>query len=77
MLRTEVSIGDIIVVVGMVGTVLYQYFGTVRQVDRIAERVKATDTKVEELRRGRGLIMESWPMGFQRCMGFLNGHFPR
>lgn len=67
MLRTEISIGDLAVIVGLVGTALGNYFTTRNMTER-------TDYKVEELRRGRGLILEHWPPAVQRCFGYFNGN---
>jgi hypothetical protein len=39
------------------------YFGTVA-------RVKEVDWKIEELRRGRGLILRDWPPMVKRCFGY-------
>lgn len=65
--QTHVTIGDVAVLVALAGNVLYFIFG-------VGWRIQNTDFKVEELRRGRGLVMKDWPIGFQRVMGFINGH---
>ena len=63
MLSTSISIGDIAIMVGLVGTAAANYFGVVN-------KIKAVDYKLEELRRGRGLILEHWPHAVRRCFGF-------
>lgn len=76
----NITLGDVIALLGLAGTVAYNYFAIWRRIDRVSNRVelvdtriKTTDEKFEDLRRGRGLIMESWPQAMQRVMGFRNG----
>ena len=65
----QVSLGDIIVVVGFVVGGLANYF-------MLSSKVREVLYKVEELRRGRGLILEHWPYAVQRCFGYRNGVKP-
>lgn len=62
-----ISVGDIAVVVGMAVAATGNYFA-------IANKIKATDWKVEELRRGRGLILDHWPPMVRRCFGYDGQH---
>ena len=64
---TDLSIGDL----AIVGSVLFT--GTANYI-AIMYKVKATDWKVEELRRGRGLILKDWPPRVQACFGWINGN---
>lgn len=61
-----VSLGDIAVIAGLVLAGVGNYFATVGV-------AKSVDYKVEELRRGRGLILRDWPVKVQRCFGYING----
>lgn len=60
---TTVSLGDLIVALISLCTLVGLYY---------AQRfsIAQTDYKVEELRRGRGLILEHWPHMVQRCFGW-------
>lgn len=76
MFQTTVSLGDVVVLLGLAATVLTNYFGVVRRVDRISDRQKATDDKVEELRHGRGLVLgptSDWPPMVRKCFGYGDG----
>lgn len=75
-ISSTISIGDIATVSLLVGTIIYNYYTIVRRVDRISERVNYNEKAIEDLKRGRGLIMESWPVAMQRLMGFRNGPTP-
>jgi hypothetical protein len=55
------------VIGGMVLAATVNYITTV-------QRQKATDWKVEELRRGRGLILRDWPQRVQQCFGYIAGN---
>lgn len=72
-INTTVSIGDIIAIALLIGTIAYNYFAIIRRLDRISDKLKHTDQSFEDLRRGRGLILESWPQAMQKVMGFRNG----
>lgn len=72
-----ISLGDIALIVGLLGTMVWNYFAIIRRQDRLnarhdllSNRVTNLDGKVEELRRGRGLILEHWPATVRRCFGF-------
>lgn len=67
MISPVISIGDIVVGLGFFIGMLANYFA-------MKNAISVLDFKVEELRRGRGLIMREWPALVQRCMGFRNGH---
>lgn len=76
----EISIGDIVALLSFAVTLAYNYFAIWRKIDRVSARQTLIDTRVgnnetrfEDLRRGRGLILESWPQSMQRLMGFRNG----
>ena len=62
-----ISVGDIFVIGGLIVGGAANYFGTVG-------KVKSVDYKVEELRRGRGLILKDWPYPVQRCFNYINGN---
>lgn len=70
MLQTTVSFGDLLVLAGFGVHVMYNYFGVVRRVDRVVLRHEGLEQKFEELRRGRGLILESFPPMVRRCFGY-------
>lgn len=79
-----ISIGDIVLVLGLFGTMAWNYFAVIRRQDRlsarhdlISQRVTNLDNRVEELRRGRGLILEHWPATVRRCFGFDGNGAPR
>ena len=63
MLDPTISVGDVVAIVGMTAAAVGNYFA-------IASKIKATDWKVEELRRGRGLILDHWPPMVRRCFGY-------
>jgi hypothetical protein len=63
MFNTQISLGDIVLFAGFCIGGASSYFGTLN-------KIKATDYKIEELRRGRGLILEHWPHTVQRCFGW-------
>lgn len=65
-LKTEISVGDVAVVVGLAVTAAANYFG-------LQGKIKSVDYKVEELRRGRGLILEHFPPMVKRCFGYIDG----
>lgn len=66
MFQTTVSAGDLIVALVSLCSALAVFF-------TMKSQVIATDYKVEELRRGRGLILEHWPQSVKRCFGYING----
>lgn len=72
-INSNVSVGDIIAILLLVATIAYNYFAIIRRMDRMSDRLKYTEQHFEDLRRGRGLILESWPQAMQRLMGFRNG----
>lgn len=72
-ISTTISVGDVLTLITLIGVVIYNYYAIVRRIDRITERVKHNETSYEDLRRGRGLILENWPQAMQRLMGFRNG----
>ena len=59
-----ISFGDIMVCVGIVAAGAANYFGTIAKINSV-------DYKVEELRRGRGLILKDWPYTIQRCFNYV------
>ena len=65
-IEDHISVGDILILIGFVGTILGNYF-------MLKALVREVNYKVEELRRGRGLILEHWPPSVQRCFGYMNG----
>jgi hypothetical protein len=66
-IEPTISVGDVSVIGGLVLAATVNYITTV-------QRVKATDWKVEELRRGRGLILREWPQKIQQCFGYISGN---
>jgi hypothetical protein len=66
MFQTTVSVGDLIVAAVSLCSALGVFYA-------VKYQVIACDYKVEELRRGRGLILEHWPHTVQRCFGFVRG----
>lgn len=64
--QTTVSLGDLIVALVSLCTLVGLYY--TQRAD-----IRQTDYKVEELRRGRGLILEHWPHMVQRCFGWRGG----
>lgn len=71
--NTNISLGDVLTLLTLVGVIIYNYYAIVRRIDRITERVKHNEDSIEDMRRGRGLILETWPIAMQRLMGFRNG----
>lgn len=67
MLQPTVSMGDLVVAVVAVCSFAANYFVT-------QQRVTALEYKVEELRRGRGIILEHFPPMVRRCFGFMNSN---
>lgn len=79
MLQLTVSVGEIAVILGLIGTVLANYFGVIRRIDLLAERHKNLDKQVDDIRHGRGLILgptSDWPNAVRRCFGYVNGQNP-
>jgi hypothetical protein len=66
-IEPTISVGDLCIFVGMCGAAVGNYFGTVN-------KVKEVKWMVEELRRGRGLILRDWPPMVKRCFGYRNGN---
>lgn len=69
------TIGDIVAIAAMIGTVTFNYFSIVRRVDSIISRHSSLSTSVEDLRRGRGLILgpeSDWPPMVRRCFGYYS-----
>ena len=68
--RSEISIGDIsVIVIGLLSLAGY-FFG-------IKYRLDALSTTVEDVRRGRGLILgpnSDWPAAVRRCFGMTIPH---
>lgn len=65
---TNISIGDLIVVVFSLGSVIYNYAN-------YGARIKNCETDIHDLKRGRGLIMgaqSDWPLAVRRCFGMVN-----
>jgi hypothetical protein len=58
-----ISLGDVILGVCMFVSVIANYFA-------VKYAIRDLDYRVEELRRGRGLILEHWPAPVRRCFGF-------
>jgi hypothetical protein len=65
MISYSVSLGDLIVAGVAVGSVIYNYAVVQKRVDSISYNY-------EELRRGRGIIIEGgdWPDTVRRCFGY-------
>lgn len=72
-LTTNISVGDIAAIMMLAGTIAYNYYAIVRRMDRMSEKIKHNEDAYNDLRRGRGLILENWPQAMQRLMGFRNG----
>lgn len=73
----NVTIGDVCVIGGIVASVAWNYFGIHRKLDALESRQTSTENRVEDLRRGRGLILgetSDWPHAVRRCFGMtVNG----
>ena len=70
---TTISVGDAAVILGLLGSVVYNYFAVVRSVDKLKMKHDALHNDVSDLRRGRGLILggdSDWPDAVRRCFGF-------
>lgn len=72
-INTTVSIGDLIAITLLLSTIAYNYYAIIRRLDRLQDQIKRNADSFEDLRRGRGLILESWPQAMQKVMGFRNG----
>lgn len=65
-LSTQISFGDIFVILGLLGSVIYNYAVysfTLREIRR----------DIDDLKRGRGYIMgptSDWPDLVRRCFGY-------
>lgn len=66
MLQYTISLGDVVVVLVAALSFSANYFLT-------QSRVTALEYKVDELRRGRGLILENFPPMVRRCFGYMSG----
>ena len=65
-LTTTVSIGDIVLALGLVASVILHYAVNTLMIRKIAQ-------DVADLRRGRGLILgpaSDWPPQVKRCFGY-------
>lgn len=72
-LVTTVSIGDIILAVGMVASVVFNYAVN-------SFMIKQLMRDINDIRRGRGLIMgpnSDWPPQVRRCFGYGENVNPR
>ena len=66
----HVTLGDVVVILGIVAAVFANYFGMRARINELAKTV-------DELRRGRGLILgpnSDWPDAVRRCFGFVGRH---
>ena len=68
MISGTITWGDIAVIVGLL-------IGGTANFYAVKGMVSATDYKVEELRRGRGLILEHFPPMVRRCFGYGSSHY--
>jgi hypothetical protein len=59
----HVSLGDLVLFMGFIGGMIVNWF-------TLREKVNRIDYKLEELRRGRGLMLEHWPQMVRQCFGF-------
>jgi hypothetical protein len=59
MIQYTVSVGDMVVVVVAIFSMGVNY-----------ARINTIEYKVEELRRGRGIILEHFPPMVRRCFGY-------
>lgn len=66
----QITLGDAVMVATLFVSIGYNYVAVVRRVDRVALLQDKLGEKVEDLRRGRGLILEHWPPMVRRCFGF-------
>jgi hypothetical protein len=70
MFSLTISLGDILVVGGMVGHLVFFQFNQVRRVDRLRSDHDSLKGVVVELKHGRGLVIESFPPMVRRCFGY-------
>ncbi len=69
----QISVGDIFIAGGIIASVVWNYFSIHRRLDRLDDRQTTTETRIDDLRRGRGLILgeqSDWPDAVRRCFGF-------
>ena len=66
----QITLGDAVMVATLCISIGYNYVAVVRRVDRLGLRQDALGEKIEDLRRGRGLILEHWPPMVRRCFGY-------
>lgn len=74
---TQITLGDVIAIAVIAAGVVTNYYGIVRRLDGLDSRQTSTEKNIEDLRRGRGLILGEagdWPLAVRRCFGFINGH---
>jgi hypothetical protein len=72
--QMTISIGDIFVIAGLLGSVAYNYA-------IVRTTLGTIEKQIYDMRRGRGLILgpdSDWPPQVRRCFGFgPNGHAAR
>jgi hypothetical protein len=64
MFQTTVSLGDLVVCAVAIVSGAGTFFAN-------KARVESVEYKVEELRRGRGIILEHFPPMVRRCFGYM------
>lgn len=65
-LTTSVSVGDIVIALGLVASVVFHYTVNTLTIKKMAQ-------EISDLRRGRGLILgptSDWPPRVKRCFGY-------
>lgn len=68
-----ITVGDLFAGLMMVCSAIAFYFAGVRRVDAVVIKADVLEKSVEELRRGRGLILDgdsNWPDAVRRCFGY-------
>lgn len=67
---TSISLGDVVLLMSVLGSIAYNYFAVVRRVDILEVHHQNLENDFEDLRRGRGLILEHWPPMVRKCFGY-------
>lgn len=65
-----ISLGEVVQMTLLAGAIVAGYVRFVRKLDSLEDRTERTESTLDELRKGRGLILEHWPWRVRACFGF-------
>lgn len=72
----SITLGDIIALLLLIAAMVAQYIAIIRQLDGHRNRIGNLEDDIYELKRGRGLVLETWPWRVRQCFGFVSGSTP-